>query len=601
VAAPRFGIAFLLLLACVIGSSAFAQSLETALMPGQVIKGHAKLEADCKNCHVRFNRAAQTGLCLDCHKKVARDIEARRGYHGRLPEKECRACHTDHKGRDADIAKVDPGFDHRNTDFILKGGHAAPKVKCRNCHVPPQKFRDAPSQCHACHKKDDKHKGKLGKACENCHTEVNWKRTKFDHSKTRFPLRNGHSDVPCAKCHVNPTFKGAPTACVSCHKKDDQRKGHHGRFGTKCETCHTDRNWKTTIFRHDRDTKYPLKGLHQTTKCNACHRGNLYQEKLPTTCVACHKGTDAKKGHKGRFGEKCETCHVEKGWKSTIFDHGRSTKYVLKGKHEQAKCASCHTGILYKEKTPSACVACHRKDDAKKGHKGRFGEKCETCHIEKGWTSTNFDHGRDARYPLRGKHAKVKCKSCHVGYLYKEKLTVACVACHRKDDQHRGQLGPRCETCHNEASWKQTRIDHDLTRFPLLGKHAKVKCKKCHVTPRFRDASIACYSCHRKEDKHKLLLGTRCEECHIPRSWKQWEFDHDRRTTFVLDGKHRGLACQACHRFPVHGRATLSATCASCHQDKDVHNGGFGRLCDRCHVTSTFKTIKPGVAGRLFP
>jgi hypothetical protein len=588
------------LLAGVFSSCALAQSLETAIMPGQVIEGHAKLEAECKNCHVRFDRSAQTGLCLDCHKKVARDFESRRGYHGRLPDKECRACHTDHKGRDAKIAQIGSGFDHRNTDFVLKGAHAAAKVECRSCHVPPKKFRDAPSDCHSCHQKDDKHKGKLGTACADCHTEVNWKQTKFDHGKTRFPLRDGHADVKCTSCHVDPSSKNTSMACVSCHKKDDQKKGHKGRFGEKCETCHTDKSWKTTIFRHERDTKYALNGLHATAKCNSCHRGNLYQEKLPTACVACHKADDAKKGHKGRFGEKCQTCHVEKGWKSTIFDHGRETKYLLKGKHALAKCTSCHTGFLYKEKAPTACVACHKADDAKKGHQGRFGQKCETCHIEKGWQSTIFDHGRDARYPLRGKHAQAKCKSCHVGFLYQEKLAVACVACHRKDDRHKNQLGPKCESCHNEASWKQTRIDHDLTRFPLLGKHAKAKCKDCHVTPQFKDAKTECYACHRKDDKHKLRLGTQCEVCHIPRSWKEWRFDHDRATGFVLDGKHRGLDCLACHRFPVRGRATLAGTCVSCHEDKDVHNGGFGRLCDRCHVSSSFKTIKSGGAGRLF-
>jgi hypothetical protein len=36
----------------------------------------------------------------------------------------------------------------------------------------------------------------------------------------------------------------------------------------------------------------------------------------------------------------------------------------------------------------------------------------------------------------------------------------------------------------------------------------------------------------------------------------------------------------------------------SCHADADIHNGGFGRFCERCHVTTSFKTIKSG-AGRL--
>ena len=511
-------------------SGASAQSLETAVMPGQVIQGHAKLESECKNCHVRFNRAAQSGLCLDCHKDVARDVAQRKGYHGRVSEKECRACHTEHKGRNAEIAPVDARtFDHRMTDFALKGGHASPKVECRACHVPSKKYRETPSDCYACHKKDDEHAGKLGRGCANCHSEINWKQTRFDHSKTRFPLRNGHANVACDSCHKAKDFKGAPLACVACHQKDDRKKGHQGRFGNNCASCHTDKSWKTTTFNHDRDTKYPLKGKHAQTTCTSCHAGDLHRDKVQTTCVACHKNDDVKKGHQGRFGEKCESCHIERDWRSTVFDHNRATRYPLLGKHAEAKCASCHTGILYKED-----------------------------------------------------------------------LATTCMSCHRKDDVHKGQLGPQCESCHKETGWKNTRLDHGLTRFPLLGKHARVACKDCHITPRYKDAKTDCYSCHTKDDKHKLRLGTLCEECHNPRSWKQWDFDHDRRTAFVLDGKHRGLDCLACHKFPTQGRASLAATCLSCHEEQDPHNGGFGRLCERCHVSSSFKTIRPGAAGRLF-
>ena len=62
-------------------------------MPGKVIAGHARYEEDCKSCHVRFDKGAQTGLCLDCHKEVASDVRARQGFHGRQKEQECRACH----------------------------------------------------------------------------------------------------------------------------------------------------------------------------------------------------------------------------------------------------------------------------------------------------------------------------------------------------------------------------------------------------------------------------------------------------------------------------------------------------------------------------
>jgi len=506
-----------------------ADNVESAIMPGKVIEGHAKLESDCKNCHVRFNRNAQSGLCLDCHKNVARDVQQKQGYHGRIPQQECRACHTEHKGRDVNIAPVDPKtFDHRLTNFTLKGAHATSKAQCRDCHVQGKKFREAPSECVACHRKDDKHKGKLGDKCADCHNENKWKETRFDHSKTHFPLTGKHVDVACKSCHLDPSFKGTPTRCVACHRKDDERKGHKGKFGDKCETCHSDREWKAIRFDHDRDTRFMLRGKHRITKCTTCHTGNLYQEKLATQCVACH-----------------------------------------------------------------------RKDDERKGHKGKFGDKCETCHTEKVWDTTTFDHDKQTKYPLRGKHAQAKCSACHTGFLYKDKLKTDCISCHLKDDKHKGQEGRDCQRCHNERSWKTANFDHGLARFPLLGKHIKVDCNKCHLTPAFRDAKTDCIACHRKDDKHKMRLGTDCGLCHNARDWKAWDFDHDRRTHFKLDGAHKGIDCLACHRRPMDHKVSLSGSCASCHDDDDVHNGGFGRECARCHVTSSFKKLQPGISNMM--
>jgi hypothetical protein len=499
--------------------AASADTLESALSPGKLISGHAKFDNDCSKCHVRFNKAGQMDRCLDCHKDVARDVQSNRGFHGRLRDKSCRGCHTEHKGRHVNIAPLDSRtFDHRQTDFLLRGAHANPKVECRHCHLTGKKFRDAPMTCVACHKKDDKHRGRLGSRCSDCHTETNWKTTRFDHSKTRFPLTGKHIDVPCRSCHADPSFKGASTQCVACHRKDDK---HKQRFGTRCESCHTDRDWKRITFDHDRDTKYRLKGKHRFTQCERCH-----------------------------------------------------------------------TGFLFKEKTSTVCIACHRKDDA---HKGRYGEKCASCHVESAWKPATFDHNRQTRYPLRGKHASVRCDSCHTGHLFRNKLTTACVACHLKDDKHKGQEGKKCDSCHSERSWRNALFDHELTRFPLLGAHAKVECKKCHVTPAFKDAKTACISCHRKDDKHKLRLGPRCEDCHNARSWKAWNFDHDRRTSFRLDGGHFGLQCEACHKRPMPSKVSVGTTCASCHEVDDVHDGRFGRQCERCHVTSSFKKIRPGI------
>jgi hypothetical protein len=575
-----------LALAC---GAAAAQSLETVLSPGPVVEAHAKSENDCRNCHVPFNRGAQNELCLACHKDIGVDLRQHEGFHGRLRPQPCRACHTDHKGRSAKIAPLEEqAFDHAQTDFALRGAHAAPGLACRGCHVADRKLREAPGRCVGCHAKQDVHKGRLGGACADCHAESNWKETRFDHDRTRFPLRGRHAPLKCASCHKSERFLEAPTACIGCHRKDD---AHKARFGEKCESCHGDRDWKAVRFNHDTDTRYPLRGRHRALQCDSCHTGQLYRDKLQSGCVACHRKDDK---HRGTLGSACGDCHGERLWKEARFDHGK-TRFPLRGKHAGVECMSCHTSAVFKE-APSACVACHRKDDR---HKGALGEACGSCHSERNWKESTFDHAKTA-FPLLGNHAKVKCESCHRDADYK-RTPKDCASCHAKDDVHAGQLGARCDSCHDAATWKKARFDHGRTSFPLLGRHLLVECATCHASKRYKDAKSDCIACHQRDDVHQRRLGPRCESCHNARAWKSWDFNHDRQTRFPLDGAHRRLDCQACHRKPVDKAPVLAASCVSCHAADDVHDGGFGNQCNRCHVTSSFRQIKQsmGMAGRL--
>lgn len=572
----RFLAAWLVLAA----GAAQGQALESVFAPGPLIAGHAKLEAECRSCHVPFKRAAQNGLCLDCHKDVASDVRGKRGMHGQLPPQDCRACHTDHRGRDARIAQVNErSFDHAQTDFALLGAHAAPGLQCRSCHVSGRKFRDAPGRCVDCHAKQDVHKGRLGPKCADCHTEESWKQARFDHDRTRFPLRGRHAPLKCASCHKNDRFQQTPTACVACHRADDT---HKGRYGDKCESCHVDRDWKALVFDHDRDTRYPLRGKHRALRCDSCHTGHLYRDKLQGDCAACHRKDDK---HKGTLGAACGDCHGENSWKVARFDHAK-TRFPLRGKHAGLDCKSCHKSQVFKEAL-SACIACHRKDDR---HKGALGDACGKCHSERNWKDSSFDHAKTA-FPLLGRHASAKCESCHRDPNYK-RTPKDCLGCHAKEDVHDGQLGPRCESCHDATHWKRARFDHGQTRFALLGRHQLVACGQCHASKRYRDAKRECFACHGRDDVHKRRLGPACESCHNARAWKAWDFDHARQTRFALDGAHRKLDCHACHRKSVDKRPSLPSSCVSCHAGDDVHDGSFGRQCERCHVTSTFRQIK---------
>jgi hypothetical protein len=493
--------------------SASAQTvLQRLVSPGPLAAAHAKLESNCDACHASFDKTAQSRLCSGCHKDVAADLAGHKGYHGRSREvaaQTCNRCHTDHKGRAARMVRFNPvGFDHTLTDYPLAGAHAT--VACVSCHRPGAKYRQAPTACFGCHAKDEPHHGALGTRCESCHNDASWKSVRFDHSATRFPLRGAHAPLACKACHANERYKGISTLCVDCHRSDDV---HKGALGAQCQSCHSETGWRAMRFNHDA-TRFPLTGAHTRASCDACH-----------------------------------------------------AKGVFKG-------------------TPTGCVACHKKDDR---HQGQLGPECGACHNTQAWRATGFDHAKTG-FPLEGKHAGAKCQECHREPADKVHISKECVACHADKDVHGGQEGARCEQCHNAKAWTgAVRFDHDLTSFPLIGGHQKVACATCHTTRKYKDAPVACVTCHRKDDRHEGRLGGACATCHAPTGWKNWAFDHDRQTRYPLTGAHAGLECEACHTQRNARDLKRSTACIDCHAADDAHQGQFGAECGRCHTTATFR------------
>ena len=507
-------------------AGADAINFKKLLMPGKLAAAHAKLESDCDNCHVSFAKEAQGKLCAECHKAVAADLADRRGFHGRLDPQtvmNCKRCHSDHLGRNADIVGLDRAhFDHMQTDFPLTGKHNG--LECGKCHAEGTKFRAASSECYACHRSDDRHRGALGRQCESCHVADAWKQVRFDHDKTQFALLGAHRQARCNACHADERFRNTPRACASCHRKDD---AHNGAFGTRCASCHNENDWKQAVFDHARDAHFALRGAHAATQCNSCHRPSA-------------GGT-----------------------------------------------------VLLPDKLSRACVSCHRADDK---HKGRFGTRCESCHNEVAWSQQKFDHA-STQFALLGKHAELACNACHRTNLH-DTLPRDCGGCHRDDDAHKGQLGTRCESCHNAVGWKKDVVfDHAQTRFPLTAAHAGLACGRCHAGATFADASPRCVACHERDDKHAGAFGARCDSCHATGSWKGARFDHA-QTQFALTGAHVQLQCGDCHREPA-DTVKLARDCFSCHAVDDEHDGRFGRDCERCHNTRDFRDVDFKAKGLL--
>ena len=59
--------------------------LETLVMPGPVIQGHADVEEECTKCHQPFDRAGEKALCLECHEDVGADVQAASATPGASP------------------------------------------------------------------------------------------------------------------------------------------------------------------------------------------------------------------------------------------------------------------------------------------------------------------------------------------------------------------------------------------------------------------------------------------------------------------------------------------------------------------------------------
>src|ERR1019366_6240173 len=65
----------------------------------------------------------------------------------------------------------------------------------------------------------------------------------------------------------------------------------HGSLNIACGNCHTSIGWKplraVPEFNHNRETTYPLKGMHTKVECRQCHANTLFRE-ASTHCADCH-------------------------------------------------------------------------------------------------------------------------------------------------------------------------------------------------------------------------------------------------------------------------------------------------------------------------
>ena len=285
--------------------------------------------------------------------------------------------------------------------------------------------------------------------------------------------------------------------------EDRKRQGSPCKGRGKCFKCHTDHKGKHfSIVEIDKDkfehekTGYKLEGKHYDikSKCSKCHGTKGSYLGLNQECTSCHKNR-----HADQFGsKKCLECHDVKAWKPAIYNHFEKPKFKLTGKHKDVECAKCHRDDKFKG-TTTVCSDCHKNE-----HKDQFlGRKCDECHKSEGWKPSKYDHEKNKKFKLTGKHKDILCAKCHRKGLY-QNIGAECIDCHK--NLHKEQFADlKCTECHKTKEWKPSTYKHEKNlNFKLTGKHKDVKCALCHEKGKFRDRERACTSCHKDEHKKQF-------------------------------------------------------------------------------------------------
>ncbi len=200
-----------------------------------------------------------------------------------------------------------------------------------------------------------------------------------------------------------------------------------------------------------------------------------------------------------------------------------------------------------------------------------------------------------------------ECKACHTKG---QKLdNDKCLFCHeeirKKIEANSGYhaiVSKECANCHSEHHGRSYNLihldietfDHNMTGWPLNGKHALFRCDVCHAKDTYLLDKNRCIDCH--HDVHLGQFDMECDKCHNEDSFKIRAYQHQ-NTDKSPKGKHLNIACNECHKkeytdYPLEKGMAVRYTemgfaCNECHED--VHDGEYGTDCSECHNQITFE------------
>ncbi|NJD11059.1 MAG: hypothetical protein FIB01_11705, partial [Gemmatimonadetes bacterium] len=457
-----------------------------------------------------------------------------------------------------------------------------------------------------------------GRACTDCHTTSGRRTGRFDHARTSFRLLGQHQSVPCAGCHDLRDFRGAASACGTCHADP-----HRGDVGPRCEQCHSEASWHQVGAQnaHSR-TRLPDLGVHAALRCEDCHRRTGSQQFTGRVrpCSDCHLTayTNTTSPAHATLGipTTCETCHQFTTWSFARFPQHDALFPIFTGAHAGVwrNCATCHPDpTSYRV---FVCTSCHTQGETDPRHQGIAGyqwqsQACLTCHPAARHGDPAF---HEAIFPINsGTHAGkwTDCSACHTDASNFAVFSCMAGGCHAQaatDPGHSGIAGyqyaaTQCLSCH-PAGRAGTFDQHDAIVPINSGTHAGKwsACGDCHTDPGTKKVfSCTTGSCHPQAATGGYHVGipgyqytaSQCLTCH-PTGLRGTFTQHDPLYFPIYSGTHlnQWTDCATCHTDPS-TRATYSCLTGSCHPSAStsgLHQGIPGyqyasAQCYSCHPT----------------
>jgi hypothetical protein len=209
--------------------------------PGALSTAHSSLEASCAACHTPF-QGATDDRCIQCHAGESTLLLMQpTAFHVNVTT--CRACHLEHRGRDAVISTRDHGVfatvAFEELERMGAGGDSgasslAGRLERWSGQEPGGADTDALESalnCNECHSNKDPHVGYLGSRCASCHATDKWSIPSYTHPSD---LSND-----CSQCHAPPNAHFSPMFKTMCAEK----LGKVGVATRDCYQCHRIISW----------------------------------------------------------------------------------------------------------------------------------------------------------------------------------------------------------------------------------------------------------------------------------------------------------------------------------------------------------------------